>query len=320
MSQQTSTPSALGETLGPAPGPRWLRPPVLCAAFGAACTLFQAWVLVRWAADGNLHGYRFTGEMPTYLKISTQVEQAVAVIVCVAMIVVCWRGCRAAGRVTLSAALLAGYFLAFWSDPYSGTFYQTASNNLYGINYPTWGPYLPGWHGPTPQAQSLLENIGYVWVMIWIWMGLGVARLLRARRPDWSRARVAWLTAVAMFFIDIALEHLYMRFGGYGYSRAMPYLTLFEGQWYQLPLVSPAVMTALPVMPIVLMDLYAKPGHEVWLLDGSLRLPRRAQPWIRLLAGVGMANLAMLGLQVVIFLASLISYPIALPPWYEPPR
>lgn len=320
MSQHTSSPSLPELSPGSATGGRWLNPPVLCAAFGAACVLFQAWVLIRWAEDGNLRGYRFVGDMPTYLKVSTQVEQIVAVAVCIVMIVVCWRGCRVAGHVTLSAALLTGYFLSFWSDPYSGALYQTASNNRYGINYPTWGPYLPGWHGPLPQAQSLLENIGYVWVMIWIWMGLGVARLLRARRPHWSRARVAWLTAVAMFAIDIALEHLYMRFGGYGYSRAMPHLTLFEGQWYQLPLVSPAVMTALPVMPIVLMDLYAKPGREVWLLDGSLRLPRRIQPWIRLLAGVGMANLAMLGLQVVIFLASLVSYPIALPSWYEMPK
>ena len=295
------------------------RPPVLWAVFGAACVLFQAWVAVRWAADGNLHGYRFDGPMPTYLKVSTQTLQVIATVVVVVMVVVCWRRCRAAGQITMSAALLAGYFLSFWSDPYSGTIHQTASNNLYGIDYPTWGPYMPGWDGPTPQAQSLLENLGYPWVVIWIWIGMGIAQWLRTRRPGWSRARVGWLTAAAMFPIDIVLEHAYMRFGGYGYSRALPYFTLFEGKWYQLPLFSPAIMTFCAVMPVVIMVLYAKPGREVWLLEGSLNLPRRVRPWIRLLAGVGFANACMLTLQLVVFLASLVSHPIDLPPWYERP-
>jgi hypothetical protein len=78
-------------------------------------------------------------------------------------------------------------------------------------------------------------------------------------------------------------------------------------------------MTAFPVMPIVLMTLYARPGREIWLLDGSLSLPRRAQAPIRLLAGIGMANLAMLALQAVVLLGGAASHPIHLPPWYRPP-
>lgn len=317
MRQQSSSPHNAAAMTTYRPGAS--RPPVLWAAFGAVCVLFQTWVAVRWAAGGNLRTYDFDGPMPGYLRLSTQVLQVMAITVSVLMIVHCVRESRRAGRVTLSAALVAGYFLSFWSDPYSGTLYQTASNNLNGIAYPTWGPYLPGWQGPVPQAQSLLENLGYPWVVIWIWMGLGISRWLRARRPGWSRARTGGLTAALMFPIDIVLEHAYMRFGGYGYSRALPHLTLFEGEWYQLPLYSPAVMTFCAVMPVVLMDLYARPGREVWLLEGSLDLPRRLQPWVRLLAGVGFANVCMLSLQLVVFLGSLVSYPIDLPPWYERP-
>ncbi|GAA0917612.1 spirocyclase AveC family protein [Nonomuraea longicatena] len=298
---------------------RWLIPPVLWAAFGALCVLFQAWVFIRWAADGNLRGYPFSGEAPGYLKIGTRVLEGVAIIGCILMIIACWRESRAAGHITLFAALLAGYFLVIWTDPYSGTFMHTVSANLIGVNYPSWGPYLPGWQGPTPQAQTLLEDLGYPWVVLWILIGLGIARLLTTRRPHWSPARVAVVTAVLVFPIDLVLEHAYMRFGGYGYPRALPYLTLFEGQWYQLPLTSPICMTFLAVMPIVLMTVYARPGHEVWLLDGSLDLPRRAQPWIRLLAGIGFANLCMLSLQLVMLAAASISYPIDLPPWYERP-
>jgi hypothetical protein len=319
MRQQMSSPLSQAGTPGTAHRPGLFGPPVLWAAFGAACALFQLWVAVRWVADGNLYTYRFDGPMPTYLRVSTQVLLVVATGMCAVMAVVCWRGSRRAGHVTLSAALFTGYFLSFWSDPYSGTLHQTASNNLYGIAYPTWGPYLPGWQGPTPQAQSLLENLGYPWVVIWIWMGLGIARWLRIRRPAWSRARTAWITAAVMFPVDIVLEHAYMRFGGYGYSRALPYFTLFEGEWYQLPLFSPAIMTFCAVMPVVVMRLYARPGAEVWLLEGSLGLPRRVRPWVRLLAGVGFANACMLSLQLVVFLASLVSYPIELPPWYERP-
>ncbi|RBQ17811.1 hypothetical protein DP939_23415 [Spongiactinospora rosea] len=303
----------------PAPRTRLPRAPMLWAAFGAACVIFQAWVLVRWAADGNLRLYSSSGDMPAWLAIATRAEMVVAVAGCAALIAWGVRRSLKAGHVTLPAALVAGYILAIWTDPYAGAIHHAVSQNLHGVAYPTWGPYLPGWHGPLPQAQTLLENVAYVWVVLWILLGLGVARLLRARRPHWSRARLAAVTAGAMFVIDIPLEHAYMRFGGYGYPRALPGLTLFEGQWYQLPLSSPFVMTFLAVMPVVLMTIYAPPGREAWLLEGSLGLPRRVQPWVRLLAGAGFANACMLALQIFMLAASLISHPIELPPWYGPP-
>lgn len=298
---------------------RWLSPPVLLAAFGAACVLFQAWVFARWAAGGNLHSYPFNGDMPTYLKISTQVLQVLVAAACVALIVLCRRQSRAAGHVTLMTTLTAGWALAFWADPYIALHTHLISNNRYGINYPTWGPYLPGWDGPLPQPQTFLENGMYPLLVIWIWIGLAIARLLRARRPQWSRARVAGLATVILFPVDIVLEQAYIRAAGFGYARAMPYVTLFEGQWYQLPLTAATTMTLLVAPPIVVMAVYARPGREVWMLEGSLSLPHRAQPWIRLLAGVGLVHVCMVGFVVLTQLYTPLTYLIDLPPWFERP-
>ncbi|MEV7779524.1 spirocyclase AveC family protein [Kitasatospora sp. NPDC088351] len=291
------------------------------AAFGLLCVLFQIWVLARWAADGNLHACSSGGyTMSAGMKLATRIEDAVALAGSVLLIVVAWRQSRKAGHITLSAALVTGYFLVWWTDPYSGSFHHTVSANRYDVNLVSWGPYLPGWHGPTPQTETFLENGAYPWVVFWIFMALGIAALLRRYRPRWSRARTAAATVVISLICDIPMEHAYMRFGGYGYPRALPYLTLFEGHWYQLPLTSPLCLVLLAALPVLLMTLYAGPGREAWLLEGSLSLPPRAQPWIRLLAGVGFATVCMLALQLVMLLASLVSHPIVLPSWFDLPR
>jgi Spirocyclase AveC-like len=299
---------------------RWLCAPVFWAVFGVVVIGFQAWVFTRWIADGDAHPVPFGGEqMPTGLKIGTYIDQAVALVGCILLVVVAWWQSRKAGRVALAGALVAGYLLAFWSDPYSGAVHHAGGQNRYGLNVLTWGPYLPGWHGPMPQIETFLVSGGYLMAVYWVGMGLGIAALIRRWRPGWNRAAVAAATVPAAFLCDMIMEQAYMRAGGYAYPRALPHLTFFEGHWYQLPLTSPLSMVFLIVMPVVLMRLYTTPGAEVWLLEGSLNLPYRAQPWIRLLAGVGFANACWLAFQLVMLLASLVSYPIGLPTWLDRP-
>ncbi|KNB50908.1 hypothetical protein AC230_19120 [Streptomyces caatingaensis] len=295
------------------------------AAIGAAGVACQLWVFARWAADGNAHAYPAGGyTIPTALKIATRVAEAVLLAGCAGTAWWSWRRSRTAGRVTLPAALFAGCCLSFWQDGYLNASTHTIGHNRYGLNVLSWGPYLPGWSGPQAgvraEVESLLTIGAYLALILWIFMGVTIATRVRRRRPQWSRARVATVTALACLVLDIPMEQTYQRVGGYGYVYALPHLTLFEGHYYQLPLSSPVSMIFLVVMPMVLMTLYAPPGREVWILEGSLRLPRPAQGGVRLLAGVGYMTVAVAAALVFITVPALtIGHPVGFPIWFSPP-
>ncbi|MEU3462926.1 spirocyclase AveC family protein [Streptomyces sp. NPDC006733] len=295
--------------------------PVFWAGLGVLCLLAQTWVFARWAADGNAHAYPSGGyDIPEPLRISTLALEIVVTVGILAAAVLLWRLSRTAGHVTLYTTLFTGYLLSFWTNPYSGTVYHAAGHNRYSLNVVSWGPYLPGWHGPFPQIESFILNASYPVSLIWAVIGVAVAGHLKQRRPSWTRARVAALTAVIIFVVDVPLETAYMRPGGWAYPRALSYLTLFEDDWYRIPLTSPFTMVLFVTMPVVLMYLYTKPGKEVWLLEGSLQLPPRARTPIRLLAGIGFINLSMMAFQWFMVMASLVSYQAGLPSWINLPN
>ena len=80
------------------------------------------------------------------------------------------------------------------------------------------------------------------------------------------------------------------------------------------------VVVFLVVMPVVLMTLRAGPGQEVWILKGSLQLPRPLQTGVRLLAGIGYMTVAVAAALVVITVAALtIGHPMPFPSWFSPP-
>ncbi|MEV0501578.1 spirocyclase AveC family protein [Streptomyces spectabilis] len=320
-------PAVPHEAASPTPSQRspWLCASVVWALIGAVGVGLQVWVFVRWAADGNLHAYPSGGyTIPTALKVATRVTEGVLLGALALGIWWCRRHCRAAGRVTLPAALLAGCCLSFWLDGYLNAADHTIGHNRYGLNVLSWGPYLPGWTGPQAGVETEIESLltlgAYAALILWIFMGVAVAARLRRWRPHWSRARIAAGTAAACLALDIPMEQAYQRVGGYGYVYALPRLTLFEGHYYQLPLSSPVSMILLVVMPVVLMTLYARPGRDIWIFEGSLRLPRRAQGCVRLLAGVGYMTVAVTAALLFITAAALaIGHPVDFPSWFSPP-
>jgi len=295
---------------------------VYWAGFGLLCLLFQGWVFARWAIDGNAHAHHSGGyDIAPMMKTATHAAQAVAILAYLVLAVLCWRKSRALGRVHLYAAALVGYTFSFWSNPYSSTVHYAAGNNRYDLNVETWGPYLPGWQGQTPAIESLLMEMGYPLLFFWMMIAFAFARLFQRYRPNWSRARVAATTALAVMLCDPILIEIYLLLGGFAYPRALPApFTLFEGQWYQFPLSSTLAVVLICVMPVVVMSLYAKKDREVVIFEGSLELPGRTQSVTRLLAGIGFINACVLVFQVAMLLASLISHPIDLPSWLDRPR
>ncbi|MCI3928094.1 spirocyclase AveC family protein [Streptomyces sp. AN091965] len=322
----TRHPDQAPSDTSPAPGSaphkhRWVIAPVFWAGFGVLCLAAQTWVFARWAADGNFHAYPSGGyEISRARQISTLALEVAVITGLLAAAALLWRQSRRAGHVTSYAALFTGYLLCFWTDPYSGITQHTTGHNRYSLNVVTWGPYLPGWHGPLPQIESFLLNAAYPVSLTWVVIGVAIAKRLRHWRPAWSRARTAALVSVIIFCVDLPLESAYMRPGGYAYPNTLPYLTLFEGSWYRMPLTSPITMVVFVTMPVVLMHLYAKPGREIWVLEGSLRLPSPARTPIRLLAGIGFVNFSMLAFQVFMCVGALAGHPAELPSWIDRPR
>ncbi|MFD5426772.1 spirocyclase AveC family protein [Streptomyces sp. NPDC127084] len=321
---QASAPAASGSTApggDRTPAGRWRCPIVWWAVFGAACLVFQAVVFGRWIAAGDAHPHSSGGyTIPYPMKIATHVGQATVGLLFLVLAVMLWQECRRQGRITLKAAVFTGYCFSFWSGPYVNQFHYAAASNRYDLNVETWGPYLPGWRGDTPAIESFLMEMAYPVMLVWFVIALAVARLITRRRPHWTPRRTLAATTLVMLVCEPILTGAYQRLGGFAYPRALPgTLTLFEGQWYQLPVTSTLAVVGLFIVPALAMALHAGEDREVHLFRGCEQLPRLTRAWARLIAGVGLINAGTLGFQAVMALASLVSHPIDLPSWWDRP-
>ncbi|MEW2581258.1 spirocyclase AveC family protein [Streptomyces syringium] len=270
-------------------------PVVFWAALGMVCIAFQVWVFGRWAADGGLHamppgGYEISSMRKT-------ITWAVQIFVMAALAACAWwlaRDCHRQGRVTYLAVLFFGYWTTLWSSPLSNYSTLAIASNRYSLNVTSWGPYIPGWHGPQAQEQVqsvILTDAGYVLLILWVWVVVAATIKIARRQPHWGLGRLALSAALVCFVFDAIVEAAYIRMGTYVYPRGLPQLTLFPGHWYQLPLSASFMVTIASVLPSVLVSLRAQAtGREEWILQGSEKLPRRARPWAQLLAGAGFLN------------------------------
>ena len=299
---------------------RWRCACVYWGCFAVLCLAVQAWVFARWAAGGGLHAYHSGGyEMSAARRVTTHLLQAADILVIGALAVWHWRQSRALGRVNLQAALLAGLTTTFWTSPYAGSYRYAAGNNRYDLNVISWGPYLPGWHGEFPAIESLVMQLAFPLFQVWIVTALALTQFVRRRRPQWSRTKTLTAIALAFLVLDPLLTQTYTRLGGFSYPRALPHLTLFEGHWYQTPLSSVFGVIFFYVVPVTAMVLYAREGEEIHLFAGSLNLPARSQPWIRLLAGAGAMNAATLAFQMLMLASAAAGHHVTTPSWLERP-
>ncbi|MFJ9622152.1 spirocyclase AveC family protein [Streptomyces sp. NPDC101181] len=289
------------------------------AALGLVFLLVQAWVFTRWALDGNVHAHPSGGyEMSTARKAVTHAVQAGGVLWLSVLAVLHWRESRALGRVSLRAAGLAGLVTTVWLSPYASVFHYAGGHNRYGLNVETWGPYLPFWQGELPAIESLNMATAFVMFQIWTLIALNLYAWLLRHRPGWSRSRAAWVTTASFLVIDPALNFVYVLLGGYAFPRGVPYFTLLEGSWYQLPLTSTLGVTLLFVLPVMIMVARAEEPDEIVVFAGSGELPG-ARNTVRLLAGVGLMNVCILAYQMLMLVSAEIGYPIDLPSWLQRP-
>lgn len=301
-----------------------ISPVGLWSTVGGAAIALQVWVLGRWLTLSDLRsappsGYQISGgRMAAAWTLQVIVATTVLTIG-----VVLIRRCLRERTVTFDAALYAGLLLSMWQDPilYWNKLYVVYNQNL--PNLETWGPYIPGWHGPETGGEPIYESVAggsglaYPIVMVWFWLQYKLYQQIALRRPHWGNWRLFLTAAGIGTLIDLPLEPLFLFTGVYAYPVGYPPLTLFAGHWYQLPLLEVLSASLVLVTPILVLRRIDESRRVPWLFTTSARARTPAHPLVRILAGVGLANVVILAyLLANVAIAELGgTFPTDMPSW-----
>lgn len=247
MSTQALSRGAQSRESAEAPQPKSAATVKIWAAFGMLIIAFEAFVLIKWVTGPNFRPVPGGPNEPsTWQKVaSTTVTVAgfPAMFWCFwNWVVKPWRQ----SRVVTAEGLLLTWFATFawFLDPFANWFYPFFTYNSWLPNMGSWVADIPGWKSITAgspgamQAYPLLFVItAYVWGLFGVIAFLAWSmRKIRARWPRMSTPALIAVTWVLAFFVFLALESLYMRAGIYGYHAAVPELTLWYGEYYQMPI------------------------------------------------------------------------------------
>ncbi|GHG56241.1 spirocyclase AveC family protein [Streptomyces griseocarneus] len=285
--------------------PIWRTPVFGCAAAGLLAVLAAVAVMGPWLLDGGWHPveprpYRIS----TGRKVFAWAFQGLVVLALLAVTVKVVRACRRAGELTFDAALFAGWLTGLWQAPLVNYRELMATQSRYMIHVASWGPYIPGWHGPHPEQQVetlfAASGLSYGMTIFWYWGASPLIGRIVRRRPHWGRTRLVLVTFAVAVAASTAIEAAYLQGGSYSYPHAIRSLSLFSGHWYQLPMTGVAIIAACLVTPMVVMKQRAlAAGREIWAFRGGELLSGTGRTWARLLAGIGIANVAYLGYMVL---------------------
>jgi Spirocyclase AveC-like len=276
---------------------RRVTPAAVFAALGVTFVAFQLWIFIRWAADGQAHPVSSTPD--NISAVATWMLQAVVLLLAVVFtgIVVCQ--CRRDGHITFDAALLLGYFLSFWQSPLFNYEKVALVVNRHSVNVTSWGPYIPGWDSPRPQDQPEtllgLSGAGFVLLMMWVWIQAWLTGRIARRFPDWTWSRLLPACLLAGLTVDVLIEAIWMNTGFYNYAASPTTLTLFHSHWSILPLLYFAAVTLfISTAAVVIRHDTQVRGTVPYIFCGTQTVGLRLSGTVRLLAGVGLANVLLL--------------------------
>lgn len=207
-----------------------ISPVGVWSTVGGAALSLQIWVLGRWLTTSDLRsappsGYQISGGR----MAAAWTLQVVVAATVLTMGVILARRCLRERTVTFDAALYTGLLLSMWQDPimYWNKLYVVYNQNL--PNVETWGPYIPGWHGPDMDGAPIYESVAggsglaYPIVMVWFWLQYKLYRQIARRRPHWSNWRLFLTAAGIGTLIDLPLEPLFLFTGVFAYPVGYPH-------------------------------------------------------------------------------------------------
>ena len=219
----------------------WDTPVAWWSLLGAGFVAFEAYVFIAWIASSDFHDI---GPGKTPLPTSMKV----ALVACCAstlglglwliwrFVIKPWRRER---QLTVVGAFGLATCLMFWQDPSQNQVIPWFSYNHWLPNMGSWANQIPG--VVQPHADALADPIyasipGFV-LLYFGGMLVGKSLMERARRrnPDISSPKLIFMTIAAGTVVMGCLELAWMRTGFYIYPNTIKSLTLFSGQYYQIP-------------------------------------------------------------------------------------
>jgi hypothetical protein len=302
------------------------RPVLGWAALGVLFLALQAYVFVRWAADG---GYRLVdvpgpgGAERGHQRLVDVIFPVLSAVGVVGLALWLYRRCRAERRLSFDALLFTGVILASWLSPLMNWFHPVLVSNTRVLGaVGSWGPYVPGWRGFPPGMEAELPLVTFSACSTVLLGVMGCCQVLARVRDRWSGVRPWQLVGLAVVTaVAFDLSEPFISFVGVSvWSRALPAVTLWSGAWYQFPLYQ-LLGAGLTSGPLSALRFFRDERDETLVERGSWRLPDRLRPWARFLAVVGGVNTVMLCYAALHVLFSLAGGqpPAGLPGFFRPP-
>jgi uncharacterized protein DUF5135 len=283
--------------------PRPWRTPILAwAVIGAIFLIAEACVMSRWLLtdaqwfdSGN---YGLSQSRKTALT-AFQVASVAGVIISVVWPITLSVRRRA---LTGETMVLIGYVTAFWLMPLVNYHGQVTAYSKYLLGTTDWGGHIPGWHGPDPNTHSVPLFVGWfalAEVMFWALPTIWALRISVRRWPHLSGPRLVLVACVAAMTAELVLEPFMVFTGGYVYTDAVRWMTLFAGHWYQIPVYATIIAAIVyGVIPGLMCHYDRHHAQGAPILRGKQELPDAARPWAATLAFIGLAQVCFLALTV----------------------
>ena len=279
---------------------RKARPIVFWAVLGAAFVLLELWIYGSWIGTGEATRVGTGADpVPTATKVWAVFFQASGCALTVAAIVIVVRQSRRERRLSWDAMMVIAWVSLYWQDPlinYTRHIYFYTSAML---NFGSWVERVPGWRSPNghllPEPLLFSGNA-------YFWMGpmatVVACFAMRRARARWPRLGVpgtilAGLAAMAV--LDLALEVIFIRTQLYSYPGAIRELSVWGGKRYQFPIYEALLWGSVWTTMGALRFFRDDRGRSVVERGvDRVRASTRARTALRVLALVGVANVAML--------------------------
>jgi len=217
------------------------------AFLGAVFALFEAYVLIKWVTGPN---FESVPAGPTPVPDAIKIAGSVVTYAGFPAMFYClyrwaWKPWRRTGHVTVEALLMIWFATFSWfMDPFANMFSGFFTYNSWFPNMGSWVADIPFWQSITagePGAMQAYPMLFIVTAYVWGLWGVVAAqawtmRKMRSRWPQMSNLTLVGSSFLWGFTVFALLEIVYMRCGMYGYHAAVPSLTLWYGEYYQLPI------------------------------------------------------------------------------------
>jgi hypothetical protein len=136
------------------------------------------------------------------------------------------------------------FFLAAWmmylQEPWLNYNGQQFMYNTVSINWGSWLGYTPGWNSPYPEripvGGPLVMSAYITYVGMAGYLGSRFMGWYKARKPAISNLNLIFVTWLVIVIADTIFESVLMRLNIMGFPSAVPELTLWAGEYYQLPI------------------------------------------------------------------------------------